>query len=318
MIRSHSSESHTPGQQLLDLLKQARKEVCLVAPFVKAHVFARLIDAIDLAVPVTLITRWEPREIAAGVSDLEVWDIASARKKVRILLVPKLHAKYYRADSTCLVGSANLTGQALGWVAPSNIEILLEEEVTHPLLKGFEEGLQNSARRADESLFEEMKSLIAKMPPLETFPVATNTLNGDLDVPPPQFNLWTPTLRTPEVLFQVYSGETEAVTRTALSAAQSDLSHLCPPPGLPKDAFNATVAATLLQTPLLRDLDPFLEDPRRFGEVTVKLNSMADMADPEFDWDYGWQTLMRWLLHFFPKRYERTVPRYSEVFRRLR
>jgi len=50
-----------------------------------------------------------PEEIAAGVSDLDVWRVVCKRPHARLLLCPAIHAKYYRIDGLALVGSANLT-----------------------------------------------------------------------------------------------------------------------------------------------------------------------------------------------------------------
>ena len=249
---------------------------------------------------------------------MEVWDVASTRVQVSIFLVSHLHAKYYRADSTCLIGSANLTGRALGWVLPSNIELLLQETIAHPLLTDFETRLRKSARRADSSLVEEMRALVANMPTFEVPPAASESVIAAADIAPNKTGWWIPSLRNPQTLFQVYCGNTDALTTTALSAARSDLFYLSPPPGLEENAFRATIAAMLLQTPVMRELDPFLHEARRFGAVTERLKLVCRELGPYDDWSYRWQTLMRWLLHFLPERYERRVPRHSELFRRLR
>ena len=85
-------------------------------------------DSHDLhlgADPFQIITRWRAKEIAAGVSDLDVLQVAHDRPNTELALLDDLHAKLYLADEQCLVGSANLTGSALGWSNRSNIEILI-------------------------------------------------------------------------------------------------------------------------------------------------------------------------------------------------
>ena len=79
-----------------------------------------------------VVTRWRPAEIAAGLSDLEVFDIANERPRTEVRLSHSLHAKLYVADDRCLVGSANLTAAALGWRQDSNLEILIPAERNHP------------------------------------------------------------------------------------------------------------------------------------------------------------------------------------------
>lgn len=103
------------GTELSNLCAEANKEVLLAAPFIKVSVLEKLMNKISPDVSLRCITRWFPEEIVAGVSDLEVWSLIQQRSNSSLWLRPDLHAKYYRADQRCLVGSANLTGKALGW-----------------------------------------------------------------------------------------------------------------------------------------------------------------------------------------------------------
>ncbi len=103
------------GTELFELCAEANQEVLLVAPFIKASVLERLLDRIYPDVSLKCITHWFPEEIVAGVSDLEVWNLIQNRPNSSLWLRPDLHAKYYRADNCCLIGSANLTNKALGW-----------------------------------------------------------------------------------------------------------------------------------------------------------------------------------------------------------
>jgi hypothetical protein len=103
------------GTELSNLCAEANKEVLLVAPFIKVSVLEKLMNKIiSPDVSLRCVTRWFPEEIVAGVSDLEVWSLIHQRSNSSLWLRPDLHAKYYRADQQCLVGSANLTGKALG------------------------------------------------------------------------------------------------------------------------------------------------------------------------------------------------------------
>lgn len=103
------------GTQLEQLCAAGRRDILLVAPFVKAHTLERLLGQVAAEVAVRCVTRWRPEEIVAGVSDLEVWPLLRDRVQSSLWLHPDLHAKLYRADDTCLIGSANITDTALGW-----------------------------------------------------------------------------------------------------------------------------------------------------------------------------------------------------------
>jgi len=106
------------------------------------------------------------------------------------------------------------------------------------------------------------------------------------------------------------------LTAAARETTGADLRHLSVPAGLPRPAFDAYVAALLLQEPLIRRIDAFVATQQRFGAVRRFLASLPCSQEPDFDATRAWQTTMRWLLHFLPGRYSYTVPRYSEMFAR--
>lgn len=301
------------GAKLLQICSNARSELVLAAPFVKASALGRVLGVVPSTVQITLVTRWRVEEIHAGVSDLEVWDMLEARGNSRLLLFPSLHAKYYRGDSQCWIGSANLTQKALGWVANPNLELMIEVERATKSLIHFEQLLLRQSFPASGSLVEELRRLIDSLPPIE---IATLT-KPEADEPAKPEQLWVPALRHPEQLYLAYSGEEERLTAVSHSAALSDLAQLGPPRGLPERQFDTIVASALLQTEVVRAVDEFLSESRRFGAVTQHLRThLTGVASA--DVDHAWQTLMRWLLYFLPNRYQVSVPNYSEVIRRVR
>lgn len=144
------------GTELSDLCADANQEVLLVAPFIKVSVMERLSNKISPGVSLKCITRWFPEEIVAGVSDLEVWNLIQNRANSSLWLRPDLHAKYYRADDRCLVGSANLTNKALGWSNCPNLELLVTLSADEPTVKTFETELLKACIPVTEDLFEQM------------------------------------------------------------------------------------------------------------------------------------------------------------------
>ena len=94
------------------------------APFAKEVIVQLLLAATPVNVSVEVVVRWLPFDIKVGVSDLEVWDIIRDRPGADLFVRQDLHAKYYRADDRCLVGSANLTGATLGLSLAPNFELL--------------------------------------------------------------------------------------------------------------------------------------------------------------------------------------------------
>ena len=324
--RHHSAEvkSHTPGQTLQALADGADRDLVLVAPFMKARVLDRLLKNVSDEVTVRCVTRWKPDEIAAGVSDLDVFDVLSSRPRASLRLLPHLHAKYFRADERCLIGSANLTASALGWISPCNVEILVEVAPTDPRLQEFEH-------------FALSKALIATAELRSLMEAATEEVlmcQRELDVPVSAtwrreaedrahettaditMATWLPAMRQPRGLYLAYAGRWDELSEASRETALRDLAVLDPPVGLPQEVFARVIAATLLQMPRLAEIDAYVARPRRFGAVRDYLASKTGQDRSQAT--DAWQTTMRWLLHFLPDRYRHTQPAHSELFARVK
>lgn len=312
-----------PGSQLEDMCKKGRRDIVLAAPFIKVNTLGRLLEHIDEGVAVRCVTRWRPEEIVAGVSDLEVWPIVRGRANTSLWLCHELHAKYYRVDNTCLVGSANLTNAALGWSRLSNLELLVELPIDHVELQSFEAELLHSSIPVDEALYKqtlEITELLQKQSeiiPSLLFEHKDVEYEVKFNSPALSGKIWLPSLRQPADLFLAYQQRWAELTTGARIAAASDLSFFDLPPGLSKQVFISYMGLLLLQKPLVREIDSFLVTSQRFGAIRDLLNARLGQFEEDFDASRAWQTLMRWLLYFLPTRYERIPSRHSEVLRRI-
>lgn len=305
------------GTKLEKLLVGAKREVVLVAPFIKIAALHRLLEHCSPHVLLTCVTRWRPDEIATGVSDLEVWPELKTRSQTSLWLRPNLHAKYYRADEKCLVGSANLTDTALGWAYAPNLELLVELPSSDPQLQGFEVDLLAGSVRVNDELYAQMKMAVTDVQQNPAPLFVSPTILPPTPVAEQALVYWLPQLRFPENLYQAYTGQWEKLTRASQEAAQADLMALNLPAGLAKATFNSYVAAVLLQYPVVQKIDAFITTPQRFGAVRDLLATLPCAYTPNFDASRAWQTLMRWLLHFLPNRYMLATPNYSEVFSKI-
>jgi hypothetical protein len=240
------------GAILLDAARAARDDVCLVAPFVKIDVVSRIFAELSVDVRVDVVTRWIPAEVAAGVSDLEIFDAVAARAGARLFLSPLLHAKLYRFDTVLLVGSANLTGKALGWRAPSNIEILRPADGSDGDLRGLERSLLSSSMVPDARYRDEVRKQ------------ADLLLDSGFDPRPWAAEIgglspsWLPTCPTPEKLWDVYASPEAARRRMVESAFESacnDIACLQVGPGLTEVQFYRVISGCLNQMPLVRMIE---------------------------------------------------------------
>lgn len=254
--------------QLKDLLGATEHRAVVVAPFIKRRVFEELLAA-TTASEILCVTRWSAIEVAAGVSDPEIIEAAAADGRVTILLKHDLHAKLYAGDARCLVGSANLTGKAVGWDRQSNVELLVEVGVDHPEVVALLELLLQSSTVATPELAAAVRRQAETL--LRTDWVLANPAQaGDTEAPVP----WYPLSRTPEMLFDFYSGKREEATFGALDSAAYDLVHLDLPPGLDRASFKEAVRQRLRALPAVEaiveqgrmrssDLEAALEDTAR-------------------------------------------------------
>ncbi len=221
-----------------------------------------------------------------------------------MLLRHDLHAKFYRADDECLLGSANLTGAALGWSVSPNLELLVAMPRA-AALRSFETELLASVVAANQHLQHQLAEVVAEMAPAVRAEDDTSQAVDLIDEP------WLPQLRDPEQLVEAYVGREDELSAAATAAATSDLRALAIPEGLTADDFRKAVAVTLLQMPSVARVDEFLQERRRFGELRDEMRHWGSPRVGE-DVDRDVQTLIRWLRVFLPNRYQYSRPRHTE------
>jgi hypothetical protein len=293
------------GDAVLELAASSQLEFVMCAPFAKQPIVSRIISAVPDGVMVKLYTRWRPEEVASGVSDTGVLAVLQARGGV-VYLHDRLHAKFYRNESRVILGSANLTGTALGWSPNPNIELLAA--VSPEMVGQVEQQLATQSVQATPELAAEVDEIAEGLQMRVFVPL------GQAEEPAETGGLWLPNLRIPGDLFLAYSRGLGSLTSRSSAAAAIDLEMLDLPQGLSKEQFYLLVGNRLRQQPLVVDIDDYLKQPRRFGEVRDRIEQLTAVGRE--DASDAWQTLMRWLLEFLPDRYNRQVPRHSELFER--
>ncbi|WP_059006983.1 phospholipase D family protein [Streptomyces specialis] len=233
--------------QLHELLSSAHERVVLVAPFIKKEVFAAALAAIgDRDVELLCVTRWAVMEIAAGVTDPEIAELAEQDDRVTVRLCHDLHAKLYVADERCLVGSANLTGRATGRRLPKNLELLVEVPTGHPEVQSVLEQIQQTAIPADVEMARQLRSqanLLASAVDRSEFVVV---VDEEADSKRAR---WRPETRVPLRLYPVYQGLKCDYPNEILAGVARDLAYLNIQPGLDEAAFSQAVRSRLYELP---------------------------------------------------------------------
>ncbi|MFI9014478.1 phospholipase D family protein [Streptomyces griseus] len=233
-------------RQIEELMAGARGQVTVVAPFIKREVLAATLSTLPATVEdIECITRWVPEEVAAGVSDPEIIELAEDDKRLRIALCSSLHAKLYLSGDRCLIGSANLTGKATGRVPKANIEILVEAPATHPevirVLTEIEaRSIEATPHMAD--LVRRQADLLKENRPTASDQHREEALQG-----------WYPVTRRPEAIYPYYCGRAQ-FGRSVEAAILRDLALLGMPAGLSETEFSDVIEDRLRKIPALQAL----------------------------------------------------------------
>lgn len=291
----------TVGDELLTLVSGAEHDVLIVAPFIKSAPISRLLDAINAEVEKTIVTRWRCADVVAGVSDLEVFDIAR-RYDAKLLLCEDLHAKLYAADSGCFVGSANVTGVALGWRSPANVELMVPVARADPHVAAFEQNLLRRSKAASKDQHDSLLELVRRM---QDAGRKIEFQDGEpcVAVLPAS---WVPKARNPEDLYRAYGGE-EDTSFGLFRALKEEVAEFGVVEGLSRQAFYAWVGEAISQTPLVRGVTEMIGSE---GQVTEEgLSRILDqngLREVAVDVRDLLEVLERWLSEFLSDRYETT------------
>lgn len=294
------------GDQLLTSVAAVRRSCVFAAPYIKYSSLARLLSACTPTAAVFVVTRWRLDELALGVSDLSVWELVSARPNTQLFLSPNLHAKYYRADDDIWIGSANLTGAALGWSNNPNLEILIPVGSEVPALAQFEASLLAATVAVDEPLYLSFAAALEAYPKPNLPLPETGLVNEGI-----AFGSWRPSLRFPSDLFSYYRGDIDDLTQAARECAARDIRALEPPLGLDRAAFMLWISQQLRQHPEVQAIVEFVGQSRRFGQMRAFLSDRG--AE---DGSRDWQSWMRWFELFLPDLLKFHTANYSEIVER--
>jgi hypothetical protein len=189
-------------------------------------------------------------EVAAGVSDPEIAELAAVDGRISIQLCHDLHAKLYLADDRCLVGSANLTAKATGRRQPKNLEVLVEVSEAHPEVRQLLQEIQKTAVPATLELARQIRAqadILKEDEDCPKFVVVAEEAEEDRPA-------WRPETRAPHRLYPVYRGSPHDYVSEILAGVVRDLAYLDLPQGLSETDFSKAVLAELHAMPEVEEL----------------------------------------------------------------
>ena len=290
------------GDKACRLILEAKREVVIVAPYIKTDALTRLLVALgDSVDKLVCITRWLPEDIAAGVCDLGIMDIICGSYSGILLVQPHLHAKYYRADSQCLIGSANLTLRGLGWTTPANVELLVEIPYDFPGVKEWEENLRGGSINATPELRSKIEMEASKLRVNRQF-ARIPEVGGDQEAAKTVMP-WVPRCSIPDYLWLVYSDTDSAdLLQGTRDAATQDLAALELPEGLSEPLFQAYITSVMKQMPLMSAIDGLASRGLADSEAHLFLEEHLGDNAP-YSAEQTWEVVKAWLVHFMGSSY---------------
>ena len=273
--------NETSGERIRKQFEQARERVLIVAPFIKTGALRSLLSAIDDDIAVRCVTRWLPREIAAGVSDLDVFELLERRQGSELVLVDRLHAKLYVADDRCLVGSANVTFAGLGESQEANLEVLVESDVADPGVRTVLEEVEVGGRPATRLTVDATQRLVESLPEMP----ATDELDA-----------WFPISRRPEMAYQFYEDPRTGERTTGVQLLVKDVAMANLPAGLPHETFRREIRNRLSAIPIAASILATTEDvllTRSDAQPYLSTKKSDAVSSEDM-----WVAFVKWMAHF--------------------
>ena len=279
----------TQGERIRALFRGASTS-SIIAPFIKVNALRSLLEEIPDTASLRCVTRWLPQEVAAGVSDPEIFEVLRQRGSFSLFLADRLHAKLYIADDRCLAGSANVTQAGLGESANAhNIEVLIETTVDDPAIIETLDAIEKEAIPATSAMADIVRCLADA---LGDFPDQENGRN----------KVWHPISRQPGHAFRFYAAPARAGRFVSsadrlvlLDIAKSNLQ-----PGLTEKEFREAIRTLLAAIPVSRTiLNTSTDYLLTRAEVSPYLE---EIATEEYRAPQLWQAFVSWMSYFYDDR----------------
>ena len=278
----------TQGSRIRVLFERAVGSVAVIAPFVKVDALRSLLEVLSPDVHLRCVTRWLPREVAAGISDPEILDLLEERGDFRLSLVDRLHAKLYIAGNRCLAGSSNVTFAGLGEGGhDSNIEVLVETSADDPAVVSTRDEISKAERRATRGMAQAARRLADILS-------GSATTSADLEAP------WFPSSRRPEYAYHFYARPPSGYVVTADRTLLADVARSNLPPGLGEDEFRDAIRSLLAAIPIAVILLRSTEDM-----TLTRADSQSYLeriVGERFSANDLWIAFVNWMAYFFSDR----------------
>ncbi len=286
-----SDNGDTQGGRIRALFENIEADVSIIAPFIKVDALQLLLQALPVGAYLTCITRWLPREVAAGVSDPEILDVLEERGNFSLFLVERLHAKIYIAGNRCLAGSPNVTLAGMGeGGGAKNIEILVETKIDDPSIVATLREIEQEKRPATKAMVQTVLRLANSLS-------ASKAVN--LDAP------WFPSSRQAKQAYRFYTqpSDEDEYVGSADRILLADLARANLQPGLKEEEFRAAIRSLLETIPIAEIILNTTEDKIfTHADTHHHFEELEELAGGHFSANDLWLAFVEWMAYFFPDK----------------
>lgn len=262
---------------------EGAENVLIAAPYIKARALSQVLESIAPDAKLICVSRWTPRDIQYGTTDLACRSIVFSRGG-EFLLHNRLHAKYYRFDRQVLIGSANLTTPGMNIGDSGNLEILCTIPAEFDTA-GFEQSLLQEAYPVSDEEFALWELIQPIRQPQDGSQQEQTGAPED----------WKPVTRRGEYLWQEYRDRSQEIPMAEQrKLAQWEVNLLCIPAGLTEPEFNNWVALSLLTSPFVKSILDARDQPRESIWHSLSQQWVMTLAEAE----HSLSTAENWILYF--------------------
>lgn len=305
-------------------------EVVIVAPYIKLSTLEWVFSFIKENASIRVLTRANLQDFILGSSDIECWPLIWKRGG-DIYIEQTLHAKYYRFDDCVLIGSANITENALSRSEIPNLELVSIFKLDNVTRK-IEEQLFTGRVVVDKGLYRRLKSVVdryKKNKDVLIFKNKAERLKKRYEVELETVTIpdgWCFMTKSPENLWKCYK-DPSSLGRADQAAALTDLStlHISRDDKLSEREFYSAVASRLRNWSLYSKLNQLFDENEtsdypylRYGYLRDSLGLVDDGECDSLNGSVN--AFFNWMIMFLckeffeaPRRHSRLMGRYEQV-----
>lgn len=307
------------------------QEVVIVSPYIKLRAAKWLLSLLPPYAQILVLTRANPIDCVLFATDIEALELLY-QKGATIYLDNSLHAKYFRFDSTVLIGSANLTNRGFYLLKAHNTELLVRVELT-PEILDVEASLFDVPTRDTRSVLDDLRQAIeaisADTKQMDAAEMLRKTSRSfDLVLSRPgAMDGWPFRSTDPSALWLCYHGQgiDRFLSQRKRQNALHDIELLDLPFGIESnESFNQVVGESLEALPIIGRLDKIFDNNNRperpylsYGTLSRELGISREHCLEENMTSVN--VFIRWLTYFLPTRFYETKPQqHSQLLGRFK